>query len=93
MFACKNMAELTDFVWEKIFPLTTDLSGDHAEFEHMTVADAKGQEHLLNAEVRKAEVAGWKSAICWLKKSARLKVTNWFSNYQLLRKLMALVAS
>ncbi|QIE61847.1 hypothetical protein [Lactobacillus delbrueckii] len=49
LFACKNMAELTDFAWEKLFPLTTGLSGDHAEFEHMTVADAKGQEHMLNA--------------------------------------------
>ncbi|MGZ1157874.1 hypothetical protein ACXO19_02595 [Lactobacillus delbrueckii subsp. bulgaricus] len=47
LFACKNMAELTDFAWEKLFPLTTGLSGDHAEFEHMTVADAKGQEHML----------------------------------------------
>ena len=49
LFACKNMAELTDFAWEKLFSLTTGLSGDHAEFEHMTVADAKGQEHMLNA--------------------------------------------
>ena len=31
LFACKNMAELTDFAWEKLFPLTTGLSGDHAE--------------------------------------------------------------
>ena len=66
MFACKNMAELTDFVWEKLFPLTTGLSGDHAEFEHMTVADAKGQEHLLNAEVRKAEVASRELHLCYI---------------------------
>ena len=32
----------SDFAWEKLFPLTTGLSGDHAELEHMTVADAKG---------------------------------------------------
>ncbi|MCH4218770.1 MAG: hypothetical protein LKF65_00700 [Lactobacillus delbrueckii] len=66
LFACKNMAELTDFVWEKLFPLTTGLSGDPAEFEHMTVADAKGQEHLLNAEVRKAEVAGRELHLCYI---------------------------
>lgn len=66
LFACKNMAELTDFAWEKLFPLTTGLSGDHAVFEHMTVADAKGQEHLLNAEVRKAEVAGRELQLCYI---------------------------